>query len=292
MDLFKSLKFAAMGLTFSCLSGTVMAQGTYAKLGVGYNFGMGSEIAFQGTSNTNYTGTGAPTEVTNFERVNISYGKGLVLGGTLGYMFNNNIGAELGISYLAGGENKLENSETNVNTSFSQTSVFTSNQVFTTRSRMVLFQPSLVISAGLSGLNPYTRFGLIVAKGSLRNENTITANNGQNIEEADKYFGGAGIGMQAALGLDFKLNDKLGFYSEIAFNNLTYSPEKGEVTKYVLNGVDQLPNLKPAQKDLVFEENYTDSSTSTPSASSPSSAPKQRFSLNSLGINLGVKFNL
>ena len=291
MNTLTTLKLALVAGAISFFSSEAVAQGAYVKLGLGYNFGMGSEIDYHTSRNSVYTGTGAPVEVTDYEMVNISYGKGIVAGGTLEYMFTNNIGAELGIGYLTGSKSKVKHSETAVNTSFSQNSVFTSELEISTRSSMVLFQPAVVISAGLTGANPYARFGLIVAKGSIKNESNFTTSNGQKLEAADKYIGSAGIGMQAALGLDYKINDKLGIYSEVAFNNLSYSPTKGEVTKYVQNGDDRLPNMKPAQKELVFEDTYSYNPAVNPSINEPSSAPKQRLSLNSIGLNIGIKLS-
>ncbi len=291
MKLTSKIKLALGAGIFCFCSLQATAQNAYVKLGGGYNFGIGSTIAYKTTEHTSYSGTGAPTGSIEFERVNINHGKGGVFGGAFGYMFNNNIGFEVGVNYLAGSKNEVEDKETNHNTSFSQNAFFSYTRTTTSKSQMVLIQPSLVIATGLPKFNPYARIGLVIAKGSFKNTYSYSVSNGDNGETEDKYFGGIGLGLQSALGLNFSLNDKIGIYTEATFNNLTYAPEKAEVTKYFRNGEDLLSTLKTSEKETTFDDSQTVTSYSTQSPSEPGSAPRQRYTLNSVGLQAGIKFS-
>src|SRR5687768_14590391 len=91
-----NLKMAAVAAgLFIGSSLTASAQGPYAKIGVGYQFGTGAVTQTQISGN-------------QIERVKLHYGKGVVGNAALGYMFNPNIGAELGFGYLAGGKNEIK----------------------------------------------------------------------------------------------------------------------------------------------------------------------------------------
>ena len=77
------------------LSINTFAQSFYAKLNGGYNWGIASNII---SRNSNQVGS-----VNSYEKVNLSFGKGINFSGAIGYLINKNIGVELGVSYLMGG---------------------------------------------------------------------------------------------------------------------------------------------------------------------------------------------
>ena len=235
------------------------AQGPYAKLGAGYQFGMGSATQTQISGN-------------QVERVKLNYGKGVVGNLAVGYMFNPNIGAELGFGYLAGAKtetksvysNRVEN---NIN-----------------YSRMLLIQPSVIISAGKEGLNPYAKFGLVAAKGKLVNEYELSQNGIYEIKT--ESTGGWGLGLQGALGLEFGLSEQLGFFTELSMSNLTYAPERSEIVSYEYNGADYMYAVSTRNLETEYVDSYQDNK----SDSMPRQALKENLPLSHVGINIGVKF--
>lgn len=271
------------------------AQKSYVKIGGGYNFGLGSEIMYKATETTNYSGNGSPSHSAELERIDVNWGKGAVGGAALGYMFNKNIGLEIGVNYLKGSKTEFEDKETDINSSFGQSSLSLTTRTHGHSSQMVLIQPSVVIASDLPKFNPYTRFGMILAKGSIINTESITTTNpngNHTLEGEAKLTGGLGLGLQAALGLNFSLNERIGIYTEATFNNLTYAPEKGEVTKYTDDGVDKLSTMETSQKEITFVDKESFSSGDPQqSPSEPSTGPKERYTLNSVGVNVGLKFN-
>lgn len=236
------------------------AQGPYAKLGLGYQFGMGS------ATQTQYSGS-------QIERVKLNYGKGVVANFALGYMFNPNIGAELGFGYLAGDKNETKSVysnrvENNVN-----------------YSRMLLIQPSVIISAGKEGLNPYAKFGLVAAKGKLVNEYELNHNGVYNVKTESN--GGWGLGLQGAVGVEFGLSEQLGFFTELSMSNLSYAPERSEIVAYEYNGADVLHTVTTRFR----ETEYVDSYQENKSDSMPRQELKENLPMSHVGVNIGVKFN-
>src|SRR5829696_7523138 len=83
-------------------STNVIAQFSYAGINIGY--GAGWPAYALGTSTT-ITPSG-----TTYTLEKGSYGQGLNFGITGGYMFNKNVGVELGVSYLVGSKKEFTNS--------------------------------------------------------------------------------------------------------------------------------------------------------------------------------------
>ena len=84
------------------IGATTFAQGLYINAGAGYGFPAAPyQMAENYSSNSNTTGNTSDYEIVKGSG---SFGKGLQAGAIIGYMFNPNVGAELGISYLFGGK--------------------------------------------------------------------------------------------------------------------------------------------------------------------------------------------
>ncbi len=248
----------------------LFAQGAYININAGYGLSMSSLnfIDFY-----NYTeGINSSTD----ERVNVSLGKGLNVGGAFGYMFNKNIGAELGISYLLGGKSKAKDKYLGGKTDY------------TLSAKMLRINPSIVIASGLDGINPYAKFGLIVGSGSVMYE--VNDNDGGDIEIIKiKWNGGLAFGLNAGVGALFNLSDKMAFFGEINMVNMSYAPTKGKVTEATYNGVDELPYMTTREKEAEFVDSYTYSSSNPPADSQPSKALKRKLPFGSFGINFGLR---
>ena len=89
--------------TLSALQSTAqMKKGAYVGVNVGYNAGAGNaNVDFLDVMNSSNT-----TTIDESENIKFSFGKGINAGISFGYMFNENIGAELGVQYLIGGKTK------------------------------------------------------------------------------------------------------------------------------------------------------------------------------------------
>lgn len=249
--------------------------GAYVKLGAGYGFA--TSMVSGGANSTQNSITSTTNEIVNY-----SLGKGLNFGGAFGYNFNKNVGAEVGVSYLLGGESKTENKFLNGNIRESIISA-----------KMLQIRPTLVISAGMEKVNPYAKFGVLLSSGkiiSTRNSN-FTGGTNQEIEE---FKGGMQLGFQAGLGSEFMVSEKLAFFAELNLNSLSYSPKEGEITKDETTvGSTVTNNLEGADiADIktVFEDSFTTNTTPT-DPKSPSKSLKFSAPFGSVGINVGIKYN-
>lgn len=264
----------------SLFSNTLFAQGAYVKINAGYGFNMSTYTA----QNYSQSSSSTPpyTYTYSSEVVNYSLGKGFNFGGAFGYMFNKNIGAELGISYLLGSTSKIVN-ESNLGTGHSTTEI-------SMHSNMLRFIPSVVIASGFEGINPYAKFGLLIGTGSV----FIDGNENDNVDivvEKWKYNGGFAVGLNSAIGAVFTINDNISIFGEIDMVNLSYSPTKGELTEATLNGVDQLPAMTKSEKEIEYVDSYTFDSANPVSDSEPAKETKFKMPFGSVGFNVGLKFN-
>jgi hypothetical protein len=278
----KSNYFKMLMIVFviSLFSNTLFAQGAYVKINAGYGMNMSSFVAQEYSQSS----TNIPPYSYSYttEAVNYSLGKGLNFGGAFGYMFNKNIGAELGISYLLGGTTKIVN-ESNFATGHS-----TFEQ--TMHSNMLRFIPSVVIASGFEGINPYAKFGLLIGTGSFFVDSDAN-DDGDIMVENWKYNGGFALGLNSAIGAMFTINDNISIFGEIDMVNLSYAPTKAELTEASLNGVDQLPTMTTREKETEYVDSYTFDSANPVSDSEPAKEVKFKMPYGSVGLNVGLKIS-
>ncbi|MFC5270966.1 outer membrane beta-barrel protein [Adhaeribacter terreus] len=281
MKLRKLLRSTCLAGFVSLLSLSAYAQGAYVKLGGGYNFGIGSAS----TANVTRTHTFDPQTNTSkiserVQRVKLNYGKGLIGNAAFGYMFNSHFGAEVEVSYLAGGENNSRYQLT-FNTDPDKPYI----RKYNSYANMLLLQPALIASNKVTEkVELYGKFGVVVATGQIftnayildydqdRQERTIEA----------QYDGGLGFGLMAGLGFSYKLTEKCGIFSEIKMSNLSYSPKWYRLKKETINGED-ITAFR--QKDTELVNSYSTSYSGEPSVNI-----KEAFPFGSVGLNLGLKY--
>lgn len=265
-----------MGFAISLFANNLYAQKAYVNVNTGYGFSMSSQeihsLNFVNITSDNYS--------TTVERVNVSLGKGFYFGGAFGYMFNENIGAELGISYLLGDMFKAKS------ISISQITDYTLS------SKMLRIIPSIVIVSGFEKFNPYAKFGLVIGSSSIiygLNDNY----DGDIWVTKMKYFGGLAFGLSSSIGATFDLNDKISFFGELNMINLSYAPTKGEIIEASFNGVDKLPILIIYEKEIEFVDRvtYNFENYPYPDYSKPRKELKKKFPFGSFGVNVGLRIN-
>jgi hypothetical protein len=155
---------------------------------------------------------------------------------------------------------------------------------------MLKFNLSIIIAAGFEKINPYAKFGFIFGTGSIffeYNEN----DNGDIFKEKTKYNGGSAFGLNAAIGVLYKLKDRISVFAELNMVNLSYAPKKGEVTNATYNGDDVLNYYYSYDKDTEFVDTYTYNYNNPSADTEPRELLKQKFPFGSVGINLGLQFN-
>ncbi len=257
---------------------SIAQKSFYAKLDGGYNWGTTSALYSPGNRNSNGT-------ITSYEKVDLAFGKGINVGGSIGFNINKYFSTELNISYFKGGSVEVKNSDVSTSSSFSSTSNFSAT--------MIRFIPSIVFTPGLEKINPYVRIGVIAGVSTLtiKQENSTTFMGSSDKTNQTRIMdGGVALGLQTAFGLSYKVNNKFSVFGELNIINLSYTPKKSEVTESTSNGVDNLASLTTKQKKTEFVDSYTeDSANSDPNTAEKELAPNLPFS--SFGINVGVVYH-
>lgn len=259
---------------------TTKEGGLYMAIHGGYN------TTVAGTSGIDYLGGmlagGIPMLTANgeddkLETPTYSFGKGTNVGINIGYMFNRNVGVELGADYLLGGKNNFKIKEED---DISETSV---------HAKMIQLRPTMRIAAGKDKINPYAKVGLVIGVGgSIDSELEITDGTDKTsvilVKDQGIAFGFTGAG-----GVDFSINEKMSIFSEISFTGLSFNPKKGKITKAEFNGEDQLPNIDVRQKEYDYVKS---ADISAGDADTPQQLPKTSQNFNSMGINIGLKIRI
>ncbi len=263
-------------LIFTLIATRAHTQGFYVEAAGGYGLCAAPSLD---VSETNTDGNSTEYK---YVKGSGSLGKGFQVGGNIGYMFNNYIGAELGIMYLVG--DKL-----NLHSNYSS-----SNEENTIQAKILRFIPAVKFTTGQHKMNPYMKAGIIIGtaakivstmKGSYTNMSFP-----HTYDEEVETSGNISFGFAGSLGADYALADHIGIFAEINVMTHSWAPKKSVITRNIQNGTDQLPTMSTNQKETVYVDSYTYDGTIDPD--SPDKETTIHVPLSSVGLNVGVRFNI
>ena len=276
----------------------VNAQQFYMTTNVGFGIPANKNIEiFENLTSTSYRDlSGKYTRSNTYEKVSFSLGRGLNFGGSVGYMFNDYIGIDVGLNYLWGGKNQT--TETNIQSNEVPGNVFKYERIRVSDyyARMFRVIPSIIITPNFEGLNPYLKFGTVLSFGSFYKElngtNTDNSPGGQNSKsfQKDIYSGGIGIGLNLCVGADYDLSEKLSVFGEFNYLGLNYAPNTRETIESTYNGVDNLSRMSTARKKTNFKSEYSNAGGFA-NMDEPSTEIKTSYNVSSIGLNLGIKLS-
>jgi opacity protein-like surface antigen len=266
--------FSAFLCVFALCSQSLYAQYAYVRILPGYGMSIaGSSFP----DNLTIPSSGGATH----ELVKGSLGKGLNLGAQLGYMFTDNIGLELGFNYLLGG---------GVKSTYTYMGSIADDATDVYKATMMRVIPSIVISAGGETVMPYAKVGFALGVLGNMTDTYIENYNGQSSYriQIDTYTGGMPRGVASALGVASGSGNIL-FFGEVSMINMSWSPDMKMMTKYEVNGVDQLALMQSWQKETDYVDTYTSPASVT---GQPKKEMRFFMPMSSVGINLGVQILL
>jgi outer membrane protein W len=299
------------------------SQKFYITLGAGYGLSpssnrMGGESYNNSTSSKLTIFDGINTDETNsytsvVDSKNLkgtgSYGRGVQTAATFGYMFTENIGAELGFDYLLGSKiirYKSNNITTNNETYVDQTNsdnnthtslVHTSVDEINVKGSMLRLIPSVRITAGNWKVKPYVKFGLVI---SVLNQmqykeektNVNTAGIQQITEQTEIGKGNVSLGFAGALGFTYQLPRNFGVFGELGLIAQHYAPTKAKITKLTVDGVDQLPGMSTSDIETVYVDHYSHNYPASADAeNNPYETTKDYYPFSSIGLNIGISWS-
>jgi len=101
-------------------------------------------------------------------------------------------------------------------------------------------------------------------------------------------YGGISLGIKADAGVEFPLSKLISLFGQIQADQFSFSPKHGKVTKYTVEGADQMSSLTTSQSkwDYVKSINNHDP---TP-ADEASKRLRVTHSFDNVGLVVGVKF--
>jgi len=249
-------------LSLTVFIATSLSAQFYAGFGVGY--GMGASKRANGI------------EITDNSTKNIygSYGEGINANLKLGFMFSENIGFELGTSYLIGSAQTKEKSE------------YVLEEAKTSGLRLA---PQLVVKLD-NGL--YSRFGMIIPVMG----KTIVTSSDDHYQVAPAVFvkkestveatGSFSMGFIGAIGYAYALSDNMDLFAEVEYIGMSIKSGTATLTQLDINGEDQLANMKTIQKEYEFVDEVMD--TDNTNVNEPGKSLKQKAPFSSLGLNIGI----
>ena len=287
---------------FVLLNTGIFAQKLYVSLNGGYGFpiqtqtGILSNLQFEFEEQTGQINN----KLYKSESVDLSLGKGFNFGGSVGYMFNENVGVDLRVSYLKGTktfggvEGYDRQIQSNGDVYLTQT-----NDTNVMYSKMIRLSPSFVLTTSrFEKFNPFTRLGIVFGFGSIYSErNTqelyytgVILQHNRTSTLKKTFDGGMAFGINAAAGFGYDFSEKFKITCEVNYMGMTYSPEKSYLTELKSDGNDVLDLVTVKEKETEYSDSFTYTSFSSPS-DEPRQKEKITLPFSSIGINFGIRYS-
>ncbi|MBL7872550.1 MAG: outer membrane beta-barrel protein [Cyclobacteriaceae bacterium] len=257
-------------------------QGAYFRAGGGYGFPMASQVI-----GTNYLRTQPAngSDTYSEESVKASYGAGMNISLGGGYMFNENIGFDLGIVYQKSKKN--ETSDINLEIGFGK-----EEDIITYQSTALFINPAFFITSAKGSKTPYGKFGILAGSPKIKTvesyyydlDGTYTQHNEWETRK------GIALGLQGTVGVNWMLTDKLDLFTEISFLSMSFYAKERELTVITYNGVDAMPNQQPYQKLTEFKKKLDPNAAFD--ANKPWQALQEASAYSALTFNVGIRYLL
>ncbi len=272
-----------------CVILDTQGQGLYFKMGGSYALPMGSQSLLESSTATIITGNNTTNTVTT-EGITGSYGSGIYLNFSSGYKFTPFIGIDLNVSYQLGEEYTGNTSLMGGNLVAELTSK--------TKSQGIFISPTAMFMTGGGTVRPYALVGVIVGTTKIEDQSDVFLDNGDvpiNYSIVEKTNGEVAFGFRGGAGLDLNVASKFSFYVEVIFNSISYYAKEKEVTSAILDGVDQLDNLTPRERNTVYVDKITETyidGVLVFDDNLPTQELRKPLPLSNLSFGLGVKYRL
>jgi hypothetical protein len=257
-------------------------QGLYFKAGGGYGLPLASQVI-----GTNYLRTQPATGPDTYseENVRASYGAGMNISLGGGFMFNENIGFDLGVQYQK--SKKIETSDINLEIGFGK-----EEDVITHQSSTLFINPSFVITSAKGSKMPYGKFGFLAGSPKIKLQESYYYDLDGTERQAREWETkkGMAFGLQGTVGVNWVLKEKLDLFTEMSFVSMTFYAKERELTLATRDGVDQMSSLSTYQKKTEFVKQLNPNATFD--ATKPQQVLQEASAFSALSFNVGVKYYL
>jgi len=273
----------------------LLAQLSYAQpaagLGIGYNFGAGGgRIGSNSDNMYNYTATPSTYNYTE-DGVYGSWGQGFDIDAWFEDMLCECFGIGAELSYSKGKKFSFTDNYTYTYPTYTENRV----ENYTGSLNTFSINPYIKLQCcEYFGIRPYGRLGLGInlMNTMVQKYNETISGGGPTsgdveVQEA-KMKGKLNLSLDAAAGFRYGLGGGLNLYGELNYNTRSFMTNKWELTKYTVNGADELGQLTTSQKETEFSKSYNSNATS--SSGSPSQALAYKSPSSYLGLRVGIAY--
>ena len=285
---------------FALASAKSYAQEFYIRGGGGYSMENAS-TEFNNADPNGLTMIRQSTDITvnpdgsaNVKSLNGTLGSGFKGNLTIGYMFNQYIGAELGFNYFTGDEKTL--GKLNSPLMRSEAKAYLEG---------LDVMPAIFLTPGLAKLNPYARMGLLLpVAGKLHIDSQAYAPNGGgegvdiNVKARTEVESRFSVGFAGALGVSYPISPKLQIFGEVEMKSLSIKSKSAEIKEYETTAITpagsalvpgmQLADMPKSETHFEFEDSYTEGPEDPTKARK---IPTQFVNASGLGFNIGVRYS-
>ncbi len=215
-------------LLMSFASFQVFAQGFYIQGGLGYYSPASNEVlgpiitnlGEENETNGNIWGT---------------FGKGVAVGGELGYMFSQNFGFGIGVDYVLGSEVVIEE--------FSNAGTGVAD-ISNAKNKRLTLSPMFIVDAGSEKLSPFAKFGVVIpvlgqTDGFRSSNDPNTVSNlllalfpdAVGFEAESIAKGQFAIGFNGDIGLNFNITENIAVFGSVGYTALRIKRKTYEVSR-------------------------------------------------------------
>jgi hypothetical protein len=272
------------------VSGASSGQGIYLRAGGGYGLPIATSPMGEKYQHNNINGVN--TYSTRI--VTGSFGSGMNFNFAVGYKFNENFIFEINSQYLISTKYKTYDNYSYTNVDYS----YVDNYTTTNSAKALFLNPSFVFSAGFGKAAPYGRFGFIIGSPKVSGSE-LAYYNGDGVDSVAskwEYTKGISLGFQGAIGMNWKLTEKLDFYTEINYVSMTYYPGEynliQDISSNGYNTTDNLPNIPLSQKKTIYKKEFDPNANNINNGDKPYLSLPEATPFSSISLQVGIRFSL
>jgi hypothetical protein len=286
-------KTTLLVIMFAVIQLSMVAQKLYFKGQIGYDFGfLKSQMDLNSYNIVDYYDS--TTSSGSYQSCKNSYATGISFNAGLGIMLNKYLGVELTGYYTGCREQKFG---TEISVQDVDGYHFNTNGDLTEKGSSYGLKPSLTFTLPGKELRPYTRIGTVLSfikmnetmkmNGYTNNPNYIPYD---GIDYTLQYKMRLSVGVNAALGMEYMIMDRMWLFAEVEGNIVNYIPVSATFTNYVVSRQDVTDKLTVHEREINFVKSYSDADNK--SANEPTKMLPVHYSFSSIGINFGLKYTL
>ena len=261
-------------ILFSLLGFSTHAQDLYLSAEGG--FGLGDRGYLSGRSVNVFTTS------TVYENQRGSLGQGIHAGIHFGWQMTGVIGLDFGAGMIYGLSSQFQ-------------TVDTSSEMHLQRKAfLVTTSPGVYFRTGTRKFELYLRSAMMIGfLGKITDDIDLTTHiAGVNTlyNSTEEKTGGISIGFSVTPGVLLKINRRFSVFTQFSFEHLNYGPHKGELSKYEIDGSNQLDALNTNSKSFIYENRVIDDANNS-NPDTPHHFSRDYYSLSNFGLQIGFRFN-